>query len=388
MWPISDAFRKQLTGPVQNVRSKLEVMDTDFNPVVVLGGSGLEKSFIDGVVDVDISRGTRRTMVMSLLNENAEFSPDSQWGGLFYVNRLVRLHRGLVVGGNPDAEQIEWVPLGTFMIDKTETLVERQMSTVVFSGSDLWKKFHKAQFTGTKSWAAGTSYNEIITFLCTNSGVTKYQLDPLSNRPSNSKNITTRLSFEKGETCGDALSKVATDWGLDIFFNPLGVLVSEDFRNPADGATVWTFSQAENELHYLVRYVNDDERLYNAVNVVGTADEENIYSKTIINDDPSSPINRTRIGLRMYRYESGVLGTQEAVDKSALTLFNRNSLLSSSLNLEAICNPALEGNDVVEINEPDFAKVNGRYRIGAFSVPLYTSKQKITVNKVVNVTTL
>jgi hypothetical protein len=90
----------------------------------------------------------------------------------------------------------------------------------------------------------------------------------------------------------------------------------------------------------------------------------------------------------MYRYESGVLGTQEAVDKSALTLFNRNSLLSSSLNLEAICNPALEGNDVVEINEPDFAKVNGRYRIGAFSVPLYTSKQKITVNKVVNVTTL
>src|SRR5574338_633772 len=381
MWPISESFKRQHTGREQEVRSKVEIMDTDFNPVMVIGGSEPTKSLIDATVDVDVSRGTRRTTVLTLLNESGEFSPTSDWGGLFYVNRMIRLYRGLVIGGAPgvDTEQVEYVPIGTFLVDKTETLIERGMSTIVISGSDLWKKFTKAQFTQPTTYASGTPINTLISNLATAAGVTKMSLDPLSSRTTQAKNLQAALSFETGDTYGDALFKTATDWGIDIYFDQLGVLTTQDVRSPMDPAIVWRYDKQNDELGYLIRYVTDDDRLYNAVNVVGTGNEAQIYSKTIVNNDPASPINRTRLGLRMYRMSSGVLSTQAQVDAAATSLFYRHSLLSQSVVMEAICNPAYEGNDVIEIVEGDYAKIAGRFRISAFSIPMFTSKQRITV---------
>lgn len=384
MWTMSSQFRSKLTGAVQEVRAKIEIMDTDFKPVRVLGGVGPDRSLIDATVDVDVTRGTRRTLVMSLLNADAEFSPTSDWGGLFYVNRLIRVYRGLVIGGVPGDEEIEYIPVGTFMVDKTETLVERGMSTVILAGSDLWKKFTKAQFYQPVSFATGTPINDVISYLASYAGVTKMSLDPLSSRTTASKNIQTIKAFEVGDTTGDALKKIATDHGLDIFFNPLGVLISEDVRSPTDRAIVWRFNQEADEIAYLIRYVTDDDRLYNAVAVVGTGNEAQIYRKVIRNLDPASPINVNRIGLRLYRHESGILATQEAVDKSAETLFHRHSLLSQRVAMEAITNPAIEGNDVVEIVEPVYTGLATRFRIESFSVPMFTSKQKIGMSRVVN----
>ena len=384
MWAISDQFRSRLTGRVQEVRAKIEIMDTDLVPIRVLGGVGPDRSLIDATVDVDVSRGTRRTLVMSLLNADAEFSPTSDWGGLFYVNRVIRVYRGLVIGGAPGNEQIEYIPTGTFLVDKTETLVERGMSTVIIAGSDFWKKFTKAQFVQPVSFPKNTPINNIISYLASYAGVTKMSLDPLSSRTTLSKNIQAIKAFEVGDTAGDALKKIATDHGLDIFFDPLGVLISQDVRAPSDSAIVWRFTQEADEIAYLLRYVTDDDRLYNAVSVVGTANEAQIYRKVLTNNDPASPINVSRIGLRMYRMESGVLGSQEAVDKTAETLFHRHSLLSQSVAMEAITNPALEGNDVVEVVEPQYTGLTTTFRIETFSIPMFTSKQKIGMSRVVN----
>src|SRR5688500_12731481 len=125
MWNTSQTFNSRMGESVLEIRVKCEVLDTDFNPILVISGGGPDKAIIDGTVDLDVSRGTRRTLTMSFLNEDAEFSPTSEWGGLLYVNRLIRLHRGLVVSQQGD---VEYVPIGTFMVDKTETLVERGMS--------------------------------------------------------------------------------------------------------------------------------------------------------------------------------------------------------------------------------------------------------------------
>jgi hypothetical protein len=386
MWPTSESFKQALRRPIQEVRCKLEILDTDFNPVVVLGGSGPDKGFIDGVVDVDITRGTRRTLAMSLLNEDGEFSPTGQWGGLFYVNRIIRPWRGLVISESVENPVIEYVPVGTFMVDKTETLVERSMSTVVLSGSDLWKKFHKAQFPEPRTFPAGMLINDFVRTLADESGVTNMVLDPLDSRTANSDRLQVAIAFEKGDVKGDALLKVCNNYSIDIFFDPMGVLRTEDTRSDISRATVWSYGYGDEagDLAYLIRSVTDDERLYNHVHVTGTGIEESPFTAERMDTDPLSPTNIDRIGDRVYRMVSGVLASQESVDLAAGSLFTTTRIIGQTVNMEAICHPALEGNDVLEVIEPNYAELASNFIVSTFNVPLLTSRQKISMKRVIN----
>ena len=381
MWEISSRFETALRRPVQEVRARLEILDTNFKPIKVVGGGGPNKGIIDGIVDLDITRGTRRTTVVSLLNEDGEFSPTSDWGGLLYVNRLIRLYRGLVIGN-----KTEFIPVGTFMIDKTETIVERSMSTIVLSGSDLWKKFSKAQYVEPTKYAKNRSINSIISEIADDSGVTKMVLDPLEDRTSQSKNLQAAVSFEKGDTKGDALMQICSNFGIDIYFNPLGVLVTEDLRSPASRSTVWSYGYTDQspDLAYLIRSVTDDERLYNHVHVTGTGDEEHIYTAEKRDTDPKSPTNIDRIGDRVYRLSSGVLASQEAVTLAARSLFYSTRIIGQTINLEAICNPALEGNDVVRVVEKNNIGVAARFIIQTLTIPLLTSRQKVSMKRIID----
>ncbi len=387
MWTTTQTFKERMADPVLEVRARVEILDTDFNTIAAVGGGGLDKGIIDGVVDLDVTRGTRRTLTMSLLNEDGEFSPTSQWGGLFYVNRLIRMYRGLVTGGSASAPQVEYVPVGTFMVDKTETLVERGMSTVVLAGSDLWKKFSKSQYVVPVTYAKGTLLNTLIRTIASESGVTNLSLDTLSSRTASSDRLQASVSFEKGDTRGDALMQICKAYSIDIYFDPMGVLRTQDFRAPSDLAVVWEFGETDQypRLAYYIRGITDDERLYNHVYVTGTGDPENIYWAEIKNTDPLSPTNINRIGDRVYRMESGILASQESVDKAAQSLFHTTRIISQGVAIETICHPAFEGNDVVTVIEPVYNQLATKFQVDTLNIPLLTSKQKITMKRVISI---
>lgn len=391
MWPVSGQFADELRKPVHTVAARVDFLDTDFHQVKTVGAYSADDpndALIDGTIDVDVRRGTRRTLTMSLLNPEGIFTPDdntweedADWDGYFYVNRLIRVWRGVRYQDGSE----ELAPVGTFMVDKAETLVERGMSTVVIAGSDLWKKFTKSQFGAPRKFTDGTAINTIISTLASEAGVTQLNLDLLEERTSASKNIQRDFNFEEDQTRGDALKKICGDYGIEIYFDPMGVLTTRDFQNPYQRPRVWTYNDND-DLAFFLRSVIDDDRLYNHVVVVGTAkaDSGSIYRAELKDDDASSPTNITRIGDRVFRYSSPVLGSQESVDKSAFTIFYRHFLLSQSVHLEAVCNPALEGNDVIRVVE-SFSQVANRYLINTFTVPLVTSKQKLSMKRVINI---
>jgi len=402
MWPVSSQFINELRKPVHTVFARVDFLDTDFQTihrVTQYGATNFrcgcgtphpDDVLIDGAVDVDVDRGTRRTLTMSLLNPDGFFTPDgttyaenSDWDGFFYVNRLIRLWRGVVY---EDGSQ-ELVPVGTFMVDKAETLVERGMSTVVIAGSDLWKKFSKSQFGTPTTFSDGTAINTVISTMATSAGVTRLNLDPLTERTSASKNIQRDFRFEQDETRGDALLKICTDYGIEIFMDPMGVLTTRDFQNPFNRPTVYRYDESDT-LAFFLRSVINDDRLYNHVIVVGTGDVHTggvIYKAELKDTDPASPTNVTRIGDRVFRYESPLMGSQESVDKSAFTIFYKHFLLSQTVSMESICNPALEGNDVLLIAEHDFTGVNERFLLSTFSIPLVTSKQKMSMKRIIDI---
>lgn len=246
MYTVTEAFLQELQKPVQQFRVKMEVLDTDFSPVD--GGTFYDSGYsadstrilVDGSVDVDVTRQARRTFTATVLNKSGEWSPNAEWSGTFYVDRLIRLWRGVVFPAGAD-ETEELVPIGTFFIDNADVVVERNMSIVVLSGTDLWKKFNKHQFTAPYKWISGTALNTVIQDIATQCGISNILLDSLSARTASEKTLNQKIAVEIGDTANGVLSQLALSYGLDIYFDPMGVLVSQDMLNPADQAVVFRY---------------------------------------------------------------------------------------------------------------------------------------------------
>lgn len=383
MWPISPQFEYSLKAPVHAIRVKMQVLDTDFNVVKEFSDTGDELSptnfIVDGAVDIDITRGTRRTFTLNLLNSNGEFSPDSAWGGTFYVNRLVRVYRGIAYS----SAETELVPVGTFMIDHADVVVERNMSMVVLSGSDLWKKVAKSKFAHPASWAAGTSLVTVIKAIASAAGVTLFVDDLSDDRVADARNLNKKFSVEQGDVRGDAILKLAAAYGLDVYFDPLGRMVIADYRSPEDTAVVWKFDPDDNRMLISARQTYKDDALYNHAVVVATGSKATITAE-MKDTDPSSVTNINRIGDRVYMYETDSISTAAAAAAAVKKLFYQNILITEDVVLDAICNPALDGNDVISVREPDFAKIDARFRIRGMNVPLASSRQTIRLMRNIN----
>lgn len=386
MYSVSSTFLAHLKSPVHSFRSRLVVLNTDFQAVKVFEDQGSKlidptTTLIDGSVDVDVTRSTRRTFTATVLNPGGIWSPQSDWGGLFYVNRMVQLWRGIDFG-----DATEMVCVGTFLIDHADVAVERNMSVVTLSGSDLWKKFGKSMFPRAKSWAAGTSINTVISSIASTSGVTKLNLDPLGSRNAADKELSKKFAVEQGDNRGEALAELCKAYSIDVYFAPDGRLTTQDFTKPGDRAVVYTYDPDDNNNLITVKSSYSDDNLYNTVLVIGTKDKDNVVIARVRDTDASSPTSVNRIGERVWKYESENIGTQAVADKTAESLFYKHVLVNEDITLETICNPAYEGNDVIRAREPDFTNMNSNFRIKAFTVPLSSSRQTIRLLREIKLT--
>lgn len=362
------------------------VLDTNFNPVYEFLDSGVKsndatRTMVDGSVDVDVTRQTRRTFTTSVLNPDSIWSPRSDWGGLFYVNRLIRLYRGIDFGS-----ATEMVPVGTFMIDNADVAVERNMSMVVLSGSDLWKKLSKSMFPNARSWAEGTSINTVIDAIADAAGIQYRNLDPLTSRAAADRELSKKFSVEQGDNRGEALAQLCKSYGIDVYFDTLGRLTTQDFRRPGDTAVVYTYDPADNNNLITIKSSYTDSNLYNAVLVLGTKDKDNIIVARVRDTDPKSVTNIDRLGERVFKYESENIGTQAVADTTAESLFYKHVLINEDITLETICNPAYEGNDVIHVDEREFSQLNGNFRLKAFTVPLSSSRQTLRLLREIKLT--
>lgn len=386
MWNVTPRFRQALISPVHTFAVRAQVLDTDLN--VVEGGEFysvsteryIQNYIVDGSVDVDTTRQTRRTFTLQLLNPDAQFSPGSDWAGLFYVNRLIRIWRGIDYGSD-----VEWVPAGTFFIDHADVIVERNMSMVVMSGSDGWKKFTKAQLGVAKSYAAGLHVNTVIRDLADRSGVTSMVFDDLLDRDIDARTLNKKLTVEANDKVADVVAKLGVDFGIDIYFDPLGRLVTQDFRTPEDQATVWTYAPGDDNNLLSLRVTYNDDDLYNHVRVTGTGDKDAVVVANLFDYDPASPTNIDAIGRRTFAYESDSISTTAMAVATANRLFVQKVVVNEDITGEAICNPAFEGNDVVAVREDEFTNLNNRYRIRSFSIPLASSRQSFKFHRAMNI---
>jgi hypothetical protein len=396
-------FEEQLRGEHQPI-VKVEMLNPFMEPI----GSVIRSACVcvdaargeitnlvsDGNVDIDTTRGTRRTAELTILNPSAEFTPatedfdpEGQWVGKIYLNRNVRIWRGVHLG-----KKHMYVPVGTFMIDACDVLVEQNMSLVNLTMSDNWKRLAKSFFGAQVKYNSDDpderKYNTIIRDLLQSAGVPtsgKFAavLDSMSERDIEDRRIHHVLKFERGESRGDRLKEITRRWGLDAYFDPMGVFRTEDRRDAQDKRTVWVFKSAPLDesgrnggLISMKRSFNDDN-LYNHVIVVGTGNEKGVVKVGRSDNNPRSKTNIDTIGDRVHLIETDKISNQNQAERALNKAWQLRFQISESIEADVVCNPALEGDDVIRISERDYAKVDGRYRLQAFNVPLITSRQTV-----------
>jgi hypothetical protein len=402
---MSEAMKRALRTEYQ-VANKIVLLDTEFRPVQ--GGTietldpggrqGITNFVTDGNVDVDTERATRRTAELTLLNPESQFTPatedfrpDGPWVGLIYLNRLVRIFRGIYVNGQP-----EYVPVGTFMIDKTNVIAERNMSLVNLTMSDLWKKMSKSYADRAYNFAANSWYNDIIETLLNDAGGYHPSLmpsiDPLNGRANEDKRIAKILTMEEGTSRGDFLKDLVKTWDIDMYYDPMGRFRTEDRKSAADKRPVWHFyadhtikGERADEATGMLVSVNrefSDDNLYNHVIVIGNEDKNPIRREKA-DTDPRSKTNIALIGDRVWLLKDDKLNTVAKVQKALDRAWGLRFQLSETIQCETIANPALEGDDVIRITDKTWAKVDGEYRLKRFTVPLVSSRQDIQATNIV-----
>jgi hypothetical protein len=393
MFPVSQAFQNALISPVHRSVVRAQVLDTNLNPVA--GGtfynSGvpserfIQNYIIDGTVDVDVTRETRRTFSISLVNKDGVFGPNTSWSGLFYVNRLVRIERGIDFG-----DHVEYCTVGTFYIDSADVIVDRGMSTIVLSGSDGWKALSKATTGNIYNFASTAGVAATVKTLALLAGIpaSRMNLSDLADQPTSVKTLGTAYSLRQDEPIGGFFKTIADSKGIDIYFDVNGTLTLQDFRDPADAASVWTFDSSQNGTLLSLRAAYNDQDLYNHVVVVGTnsnrTTNDNVYYE-IEDNNAASPTSIAKIGRRTNVYQSAAIADTAAAKKAATKLFLKAGFTTEDIEMETICNPSLMENDCVTIKESDFSKISNKYRIRSISIPLATSKQVIKVQRVFDI---
>lgn len=136
-----------------------------------------------------------------------------------------------------------------------------------------------------------------------------------------------------------------------------------------------------------VRASYTDENLYNHTLVVASGNKAQIYYGEVKDIDPDSPTNIDAIGDRVLKIETDLITTQTTANKAAKKAFLDNALISEDIAVDAICMPAFEGNDVIGIKEPTFAKIERNFRLQSFNIPLTTSRQSLKVKRVIDLQT-
>jgi len=411
MWSISQAFKDAIRGEHQQA-VKIEFLNSEFE--VTSSDGTIDSCFCfdtdkevadfvsDGNIDVDVDRLIRRTASLTILNPTGKFTPrrsieidtdadgkpdDKSLIGYVYLNRYVRIYRGVHL---PSKEHL-YVPVGTFMIDVADIIVERNMTVVNLTMSDLAKWLSKSVFKSPRKYEDGTFYNAIIKDIVNAAGIKDSmirRIDKLQDRDEEDKKIKKVLKFERGESRGEKLKELCDKWDIDIYFDPEGMLVTEERKKDINKPSVWNFSSIPGEgdgmLVSITRSLSDDN-LYNHLIVVGTKDEKNPIVKKRENNNPKSKTSTQRIGDRVKYVESERIGTNAEAEKVVERLWKRRLSYEETVSLTTICMPALEGNDIISVYDPNNSRIydkknnnkGKKYRLKRFNVPLVTSKQEI-----------
>lgn len=336
--------------------------------VEVLSGTRVLADLLvtDGSVKMDESADTRRSVSCTLGDATGTLTPSGLSDVLSPAGNELRVWRGITVPG-----LTEEVPLGVFGIADVDITADIVGGVQIgLTGFDRAKRVSEARFDTTYVIAAGTNYSTAIQALIRSRlpmTVTFLFEDTVATTPA--------LVFNVGDDPWKAAQDMARSIGCEVFFDGLGRCVMRSVPDPDTAPVVWTYAEGPQAIILSGRKKLTREGTYNGVIASGessaiTNQSSAPVTATVWDDNPFSPTYYLGSFGKKPRLYSSPFITSPVQALSAARAILRSSLgLAEDVAFTSVVNPAHEPGDVVSISLAK-AKVNARYVLSSFSVPL------------------
>lgn len=368
----------QLTAGVVRVARRAEIYEAD--AVTPFAIDNWNARLTSGTITVDRDRDERRACDMILENSDGALKMNPIDG--FWYDKVIKAFWGIRYFSMGEWKLWE-TQVGEFMIDRIDE--DRFPNAVKITGRDYTKKCAITKIPYSVTFPTGMPVETMIRNLAANCGIKKFAL------PVTGQNYTGDLVFTRGTERWKVMQQLADTIGYELFFRRDGALTMRLYPDPTTQPVNWSFNYGGGGSLIDYSRSSDDSRIYNHIMVTGAtqggdmisvpgaqfSEEENqtatVIFSDIINTDPGSPTNVSRIGDRVLTYESDLFTTQAAADEYARTMMRIASLEEYNMNFKSLMLPFLEPTDIVEIIEDEVSAssfVPSRFLLTNLSLPL------------------
>lgn len=351
-------------GPVTAISRQVDIYEED-----AVTPWRLNVPIKDGSISADQTRNERRTFSLNISNidDTYHVAPGELW-----YDKVVKIFRGAYA-----SDGTVWKgQVGEFLIDKADATRD---SLIAMSGRDYTKKLLLSKFVADTNFTAPIPVENLIQDIASNGGIVKFNL------PLTGKNTGKDFYFQRGTDRWTAISQIATDYNLELFFSADGYLTLREFADPLTAEIDYTFlTGANGNISNYTKSISDTE-LYNHVVVVGESSDADIPPvwAEATNTTAGSPTSIAEIGDRVYQYSSSFITTQQQAQDVADQFLKVHALEQFDCNIDAIVVPYLDPGIIVEFLDPKPAAGDPtRYLLSSFTIPLTLSAMSANVKRI------
>lgn len=333
---------------------------------------------IDGQVDVDRTAAFRRKISCQCIDPTGLITPRSQGEILTPYGTELRAYRGVRYGTGE--EDYEVTSLGVFRLSRSSIADNNAGSPMIqLEGFDRSRTISRDKFKIPYVIPVGTS---VMTEL---KNIAKQTFaDVEFDTISSSVATTAPLLYEAGGDPWEAINALARSMGCEAYFDTdgrLAVLPPHDLN--ALPSPDFTYVEGEGSTMLDLTREYSDEGVYNGVIVTGESigDQLPPVRGEAWDENPTSPTYRygpyNEVPLFLTDNLAKTEEQCETIARSQLALILG---AASRIAITGIVNPSYECGDIVRVKR-EKAKVDGLYSVEAFSVPLRSATQSLTLRE-------
>lgn len=350
MWPVSDRF-------LAAVRQSHEVV---VKADLFIGDTFAQTIFpVDGTVDMDSRRATRRNLRMQVVDEDGTLTPGQSGttGLLTPFGAELRVYRGIRYSDGSE----EFAPLGVFVITEVTVSEDSGGTRIEVAASDRSVIIDRNKFLDPFQIAAGVSVESAIAAILLNRWA-----DVEIDLPTTGFTVNA-IVLETGDEPWKKAVEIASASGYNLAFDADGVVRMRVTPDPLEDDAVQTYEDGEAAVVTQLSRKFESARSFNGVIVtVESTGISQPFRVLAWDDNPDSPTYRFGpYGQVPFFYTNEVITTQAQATQVAVNFLRRFIGQAEAIEWEQVVNPAHDCFDVIRIRRGvlDYAVVLDRVTV-------------------------
>jgi hypothetical protein len=361
MWPQSVRFNEGVKNN-QTIKTLCEVYDGIAN--TLLGTIPIT----DGNVSADNNLIRRRGNI-TLTDDTGELTPATANDLLNPLSgHELHLWRGIAFDGTGLTDDYELDPIIRMGISDIDIDDSGEGLSIRINGYDRARRCSRAKMTEDYHIAAGTNAGTAIEQLILS------RVPGIQTLFSPTNYLTPNITLNVGDDPWEKAQKMAAAIGMELYFDPMGVLILRQIPDPLNAEIVWTYAEGDEAmiLYTNKRYTDDDA--YNHWIIIGESSAGAPVRGEAVDDNPTSGT-----------YYLGPYGDVPDVIRTTLVTTETQAQIMANgrkngelgradrVHFNTIVNPGHEIGDVIQITRGK-SKIDARYVMQQFSIPMVPSR--------------